>query len=160
MAISGWNRSSEKQEQWYPVTNNRNNKIYNNIHNILKLCNTLVKKAAAYAFSQFSTLVCNSLCQNVVLLQPFHMRKEMKITGSHRKCFKSLFVAAASMQPRIVMKKDNTRGQHSSSLVLNKGIDYSTHSTFGGRLYCFKHVYGLTKHSELTSAMCHDRKAY
>ena len=53
-------------------------------------------------------LVCSSFCQNVVLLWPLHMRKEMKITGSqvqaddggwsntsHRKRFGTLFVAAA-----------------------------------------------------------------
>ena len=26
--------------------------------------------------------------------------------------------------------------------------------------YCFRHVYGFTTRSELTSAMCHDRRAY
>ena len=49
------------------------------------------------------------------------------------------------------------------SLFLNKRIDYSTHSTYGGRFYCFGHVYGITTHSELTraiSAMCRDLRAY
>ena len=36
-----------------------------------------------------------------------------------------------------------------------KESNYSTLSTFGGRLYCFRHVYGLTT----TSAMCRDRRA-
>ena len=41
-----------------------------------------------------------------------------------------------------------------------KELNYSMHSTFGGRLYCFRHVYELTTRSELISAMCRDRRAY
>ena len=41
-----------------------------------------------------------------------------------------------------------------------KESNYNTHSTFGGILYCFSYVYGLTMRSELTSAMCRDRWAY
>ena len=41
-----------------------------------------------------------------------------------------------------------------------KESNYSTHSTFGGRLYCFRQVCGFTMHSELASAMCRDRRAY
>ena len=41
-----------------------------------------------------------------------------------------------------------------------KTSNYSTHSTFGGTLYLFRHVYGLTTSSELTSALCRDRRAY
>ena len=39
------------------------------------------ENCARSAFSQFSTLVCSSLLQNVVV-RPFHTRKEIKITGS------------------------------------------------------------------------------
>ena len=83
-------------------------------------------------------LVCSSLCLNVVLLRPFHTKKEIKITGSqvraadggwsntsHRKRFRSLFVATAVsylIRPSNIMK-DNISGQHSSSLVLNKRIE-------------------------------------
>ena len=67
---------------------------------------------------------------------------------------------SCSMRPSIVMKKQNISGQYSSSLVLNKEPNYSTHSTFGRRLYCFRNVYGLTTRSELTSAMCRDRQAH
>ena len=41
-----------------------------------------------------------------------------------------------------------------------KELNYSMHFTFGRRLYCFWHVYRLTTRSELTSAMCCDRRAY
>ena len=34
------------------------------------------------------------------------------------------------------------------------------HFTFGGSLYCFRHAYGLTTRSKLTSAMCRDRRTY
>ena len=34
-----------------------------------------------------------------------------------------------------------------------KKSNYSTHSTFGGRLDCFRYVYGLTTRLELTRAM-------
>ena len=36
-----------------------------------------------------------------------------------------------------------------------KESNYSMHSTYGRRLYCFSHVCGLTTQSELTSVMCH-----
>ena len=81
-------------------------------------------------------------------------------TTSHRKRFRSLFAAAAVCDWAIVMKKDNTWGQHSSSLVLKEKSNYSTHSTFGGRLYCFRRVYGFATRSGLSSAMCRDRRAY
>ena len=41
-----------------------------------------------------------------------------------------------------------------------KELTYSTHSTFGGRLYCFRHVYELITRPKLISAMCPDRRAY
>ena len=42
----------------------------------------------------------------------------------------------------------------------HKESNYSTHFTFGGRLYCFRHVYLLSMLSELRSAMRCDRRAY
>ena len=109
-------------------------------------------------------LVCSSLCQNIVLLQPFHTRKEMKITGSqvreddgvwsnssHRKRFRSLFVAAAVCGR--VLSWIRTTPEHNipRHLFWIKESNYSMPFTFGGRLL-FRHVYGLTMRSELTAA--------
>ena len=128
---------------------------------------------ATCAFSQFSTLVCSSLCQNVVLLQPFHMMKEMKIIGSqvqvddggwwntsHRKCFRSLFVAAAVCGRALSWRRTIPEDNILHHFFWIKESNYSMHSTFDGRSYCFRHVYRLTTHSELTSVMCCDRRTY
>ena len=42
-----------------------------------------------------------------------------------------------------------------------KESNYSMHFVSGGRLYCFRHVYGFTTRSSMTNAMCRgDRRAY
>ena len=120
----------------------------------------------------YAALVCSSLCQNVVL-QPFHTRKETKITGSqvwaddggwsntsHRKRFRSLFVAAAVCGWALSWRRTIPVDNIPRSFFWIKESNYSMHSAFGGRFYCFKHVYGLTTRSELTNAMWRDRRAY
>ena len=102
-------------------------------------------------------LVCNSLCQNVVLLRPFHMRKEMKITGSqvrvdddgwsntsHQKCFRSPFVASAVCDQALSWRRTIPEENIPRRLFWIKELNYSTHFTFGRRLYCFRHVHVLT----------------
>ena len=86
----------------------------------------------------------------------------MKITGSldraddggwsntsQRKRLRILFVAAVVCGQALSWKRISSWGQQFSSLFLNEGIELQTHSTFGGRLYCFMHVYGLITRSEL-----------
>ena len=70
-----------------------------------------------------------------VLLRLFHTRKEMKITGRQVWAMmvgdQTLHIENASgdsllqlhMRLSIVMRKDNARGEQSSSLFLNKGIE-------------------------------------
>ena len=59
---------------------------------------------------------------------------------------------SCSMRPSIVMKKGNIPHH----LFWIKESNYSKHSTYGRRLYCFRHVYMLTTGSDLTRAMCRD----
>ena len=63
---------------------------------------------------------------------------------------------ASLLQLQCAAEHCHEEGQYSSSLVLNKGIK----SRFGTSLYCFRHVYRLSTHSELTSVMCRDRRSY
>ena len=108
-------------------------------------------------------LVCSSLYQNVILLRVSYEERDenhREIKHFPSKTHQEPLWCSCSMRPIIVMKKDNTWAQHSSSLVLNKGIELQHASTFGGKLYCFRHVYGLTMGSELTNAMCCNRRTY
>ena len=113
------------------------------------------------------------MCQNVVLLEAFHTRKEIKITGSqvwaddggwsntfHRKRFRSIFIAAAEWGRAVSWRRTISEDNIPRRFLLIKESNYSTHSTFGGKLYCFRHVYGHTTRSELTSATCRHRRAY
>ena len=75
------------------------------------------------------------------------------------KTLRSLFVAAAvcgRALPWRTIPEDNIPRR----FFWIKESNYSMHSTFGRRLYCFRHVYGLTMRSKQTSAMCRDRRAY
>ena len=118
-------------------------------------------------------LVCSSLSQNVVLIWLFHTRTDMKITGSqvqaddggwsnniHQKRFRSLSVAAAVYGWALSWRRTIPEDNIPRHLFWIKEWNYNTHSTFGGRLYCFRHVYRLTTWSELTSAMCRDWRVY
>ena len=59
-----------------------------------------------------------------------------------------------TMRASIVMKKDNIPRRFFWIMESN----YSTHSTYGRRLYCFRHIYGLTTRSELTHCTTHLHK--
>ena len=98
-------------------------------------------------------LVCSSLCQNVVL-RPFLRRKEMKIIGSqvpacdcgwlntsHRKRFRSLFVAAVVCSWALSWRRTIPEDNVPRSLLWIKESIYGTYSTFGRRDYSFRHVY-------------------
>ena len=61
---------------------------------------------------------------------------------------------SCSIQLSIVLKKNNTWGQHSSSLVLNKEIKLQHTLHIWRETSLFRHIYGLTMCSELTSVMC------
>ena len=66
------------------------------------------------------------------------------------------------LQLQCAAKYCHEEGQYLRTTFLAAFLDnlYITHSTFGENLYCFRHIYGLTTRSELTSAMCRDRRAY
>ena len=77
------------------------------------------------------------------------MRKEMKMTGSqiraddggwsnttHRKRFGSLFVAAAVCGRALSWRRTIPEANNTRRLFWMKESNYSSHSTFGGRLYC------------------------
>ena len=100
------------------------------------------------------------MCQNVILVRPFHTRKEMEITGSlvradnggwsntsHRKRFRILFVAAAVRGRALSWRRTIPDVNIPRRLFWINESNFSAHSTFGGRLYCFRHVYGLTTRS-------------
>ena len=72
---------------------------------------------------------------------------------------------ASSLQLQYAAEYCREEGQYLRTTFLVacskiKESNYSTHSTFGGRLYCFRHVYGFTTRSKLTSAMCRDGRAF
>ena len=79
---------------------------------------------------------------------------------SHRKLFRSLFVAAAVCDRVLLWRKTIPVDNIPRSLLRIKESNCSMHSTFGRRLYSFRHVYKLTTHSELTSMMCCDHQVY
>ena len=115
-----------------------------------------------YHRSQPPMLSVNSICWSIAhcakILSCYErfIRGKMKITesqvqaddgewsnNSHRKRFRSLFVAAAvwgrALSWRRTIPEDNIP-RHFSEI---KESNYSTHSTFGRRHYCFRHVYVL-----------------
>ena len=71
---------------------------------------------------------------------------------------------ASLLQLQYVAEHCHEEGQYLDNiphlLFWIKESNYSTQSTFSGRLYCFRHVYGLTMRTELTSAICRNRQAY
>ena len=103
-------------------------------------------------------LICSALCQNVVLRR-FHTSKELKITGSqvrevddvwsntsHRKRFRSLFVAAAVCGRALSWRRTIPEDNIPRRLSEIKESNYSTHSAFGGRLsflVCLRTQYAL-----------------
>ena len=95
-----------------------------------QLSNTLVIEAASclcfqpilYAGLQ---LIVPKCCSTKIVTYKERDENNREPSLGDKHC-RSLFVAAAVC----------SRGQHSSS-------NYSMHSTFGGRLYCFRHVYVL-----------------
>ena len=138
-----------------------------------QLSNTLVVEASRLCFQPISTVICNSLWQNVILLWQFHYEERgenhrepcpgrwwWEIKHFPLKTLQERAYCSCSMRPSIVMKKSNTWEQHPSSLVLNKRIELQHALQFDGKLYCFRYVYGLTMRSELRSAMCRDRRVY
>ena len=113
-----------------------------------------------------STLVCRSLCQNVFVWS-IYTRKGLKITvsqvraddggwsnTSHRKRFRSPYVAAAVCDRALSWRRTIPEDNIPRRLFWIKESNYSTHSKFGGRLYCFRRVYGLSTCSELTIMRC------
>ena len=89
----------------------------------------------------------------------------MKITGSQvradgggwsntsdRKRFRSLFVAAAVCGGTLSWGRTIPEDIIPRRWFWIKESKYSTYSTFGGSLYCFRHVCGFTTRSELTRA--------
>ena len=87
----------------------------------------------------------------------------MKITGSqvradddgwsntsHRKHFRSLFFSAAVCGRALSSWRTIPEDNIPHRLFWIKESNYSMHSIFGGRLYCFRYVYGFTRSSELT----------
>ena len=67
---------------------------------------------------------------------------------------------ASLLQLQCAAEHCHEEGQYlrTTFLVACSESNYSMYSTFAGRLYCFRYVYGLTTLSELISAMCRDRR--
>ena len=93
-----------------------------------------------------------TICLSLARLAWTKYRREKR--GGYKDCLK-LLCCSCSVQLSIVM---NDNIPH--CLFWIEDLNYSTHSTFGRRLYCSRHVYGLTTRSELTSVMCCDRWPY
>ena len=119
-----------------------------------------------------NSLVCSSLCQNVVLLRPFHTRKEMKITGSQvweddggdQTLPIENSSGASLLQLQYAAEHCHEEGQCMRTTFLVACSEYRIRITartphLAGD-YCFRHAYGLTTRSVVTSAMCSDRRAY
>ena len=81
--------------------------------------------------------------------EPFRADDGWWSNTSHRKRFRSLF-AAAAVCGRTMYWRTIPEDNIPCRFLWIKQSNYSTHSTFGGRLYWFRHVYGLTTRSELT----------
>ena len=109
-----------------------------------KISNILVIEASRQCFQPNFYAGLQLIVPNVVLL-----RNEMKITGSqvraydgglsntsHRKreTLQEPLCYNCGMRPCIVTKDNIPR-----RLFRIKESNYSTHATFGGRLYCFRH---------------------
>ena len=62
---------------------------------------------------------------------------------SHRKCHRSLFVAAAVYSQALSWRRTIPEDNIPPRLFWIQESNYSTQFTFGGRFYCFIHVYGL-----------------
>ena len=123
-----------------------------------QLSNTLDIEASRLWFQPTLYAGLQLIVPNVVL-RPFHTRKEMKITGSqvraddggwsntsHRKRFRSPFVAAALCGRTLSWWRTIPEDNISRRIFWIKKSNYSTQSIFGGRLLfyaCLRAHYAL-----------------